>query len=229
MEEPEVENQASDAVSVAASLSRNINKKVRGKKGKLKKIQRKYGDQDEEERQLRLEMLGTLKGVKKQQQKEQEELERQQKRDFRKAKLKQQKDAQALKFIKNEKVKVNYRKFQSELKPALDRNDDIIDIVPVCAPWPALLKYKYKVKIQPGNAKKTKSMHEILHYFIARPIDASVTDKEMDWPAEHEVIKQLKEQDLILTLSMDKLKIMLPGSVSRKDALKKGKARNKKK
>ncbi|AQZ15165.1 TAE2 (YPL009C) [Zygosaccharomyces parabailii] len=229
VEEPEVENQASDAVSVAASLSRNINKKVRGKKGKLKKIQRKYGDQDEEERQLRLEMLGTLKGVKKQQQKEQEELERQQKRDFRKAKLKQQKDAQALKFIKNEKVKVNYRKFQSELKPALDRNDDIIDIVPVCAPWPALLKYKYKVKIQPGNAKKTKSMHEILHYFIARPIDASVTDKEMDWPAEHEVIKQLKEQDLILTLSMDKLKIMLPGSVSRKDALKKGKARNKKK
>lgn len=229
VEVPELENQASDAVPVAASLSRNINKKVRGKKGKLKKIQRKYGDQDEEERQLRLEMLGTLKGVKKQQQKEQEELERQQKRDFRKAKLKQQKDAQALKFIKNEKVKVNYRKYQSELKPALDRNDDIIDIVPVCAPWPALLKYKYKVKIQPGNAKKTKSMHEILHYFTARPIDTSATDKEMDWPAEHEVIKQLKEQDLILTLSMDKLKIMLPGSVSKKDASKKSKNRNKKK
>ncbi|GCF00023.1 RQC (ribosome quality control complex) component [Zygosaccharomyces mellis] len=211
----------------------NINKKVRGKKGKLKKMQRKYGDQDEEERQMRLNMLGTLKGMKKQQSKEQEDLQRQQHRDFRKAKLKKQQEAQALKFTKNEKVKVNYKKFRNELKPTLDRYDEILDVIPVCAPWPALLKYKYKVKIQPGNAKKTKTMHEILHHFTTRPMDTEMVDKEADWPSERETIKQLKEQDLILTLSMDKLKVTISGSgnnVSKKDQSKKGKtSKNKKK
>lgn len=228
-EDSDTDHQQGATAPAPGLVTQNLNKKVRGKKGKLKKIQRKYGDQDEEERQMRLEMLGTLKGVEKQQLKKQEELERQQKRDFRKAKLKKQKDAQTLRFTKNEKAKVNYKKFRGELKPTLDRNDEVLDIVPVCAPWPALLKYKYKIKIQPGNAKKTKTMHEILHYFATRPIDASATDKEVDWPAEHEMLKQLKEQDLILTLSMDKLKITIPGSSSKKDVSNKSKSKNKKK
>lgn len=240
-EQEEVDAQQTDnddnASTITGSGVQNMNKKVRGKKGKLKKMQRKYGDQDEEERQMRLNMLGTLKGMEKQQLKEQEELQRQQNRDFRKAKLKKQQEAQALKFTKNEKVKVNYKKFRNELKPRLDLGDEILDVIPVCAPWPALLKYKYKVKIQPGNAKKTKSMHEILHHFTTRKLDAEMTDKEADWPPEHEAIKQLKEQDLILTLSMDKLKITIPGSnggnnASKKDQSKKVKAnknKNKKK
>lgn len=230
----EIDKQSNDNANINTnSNGPAMNRKVRGKKGKMKKMQRKYGDQDEEERKMRLEMLGTLKGAEKQQQKEHEDLERQQKRDFRKAKLKKQQESQALKFTKNEKVKVNYKKFHNELKPTLDRGDEILDVIPVCAPWPALLKYKYKVKIQPGSAKKTKTMHEILHHFTTRPMDTEVVDKEADWPHERENIKQLKEQDLILTLSMDKLKVTSAGggnNGSKKDQPKKGKAnKNKKK
>ena len=50
----------SDELSVTASVVDSMNRKVRGKKGKLKKIQRKYADQDEHERLLRLEALGCL-------------------------------------------------------------------------------------------------------------------------------------------------------------------------
>lgn len=40
-----------------------IQVRIRGKKSKLKKIKQKYGDQDEEERKLRMSVLGTLKQV----------------------------------------------------------------------------------------------------------------------------------------------------------------------
>ena len=47
-----------DEPGVPISLIENINSNVRGKRGKLKKIQKKYADQDETERLLRLEALG---------------------------------------------------------------------------------------------------------------------------------------------------------------------------
>lgn len=207
----------SDELSVTASVVDSMNRKVRGKKGKLKKIQRKYADQDEHERLLRLEALGTLKGIEKQQQKKKDELMKLELREDKKNRREKQKNLQALKFSKNEKAKVSYDKHMAELKPSLDKDDVVIDIVPVFAPWPALLKYKYKVKIQPGSAKKTKTLTEILHYFKGRQVDSSSTDKEMDWPIEHEKIKTLKEQDLVLLLCVDKLKITIAGQKSTKN------------
>ncbi|CCC69395.1 hypothetical protein NCAS_0C04050 [Naumovozyma castellii] len=200
-----------DTQTIATNMVENMNRKVRGKKGKLKKMQKKYADQDETERLLRLEALGTLKGLEKQQLKEKEEIAKQQKREYKKAKREKQKEIQALKFTRNEKVHVNYTKFLEELKPTLEKDDEIIDVVPVFAPWPALLKCKYKVKVQPGNAKKTKTMTEILHHFMKRSVDPTENDKESDWPREHEMIKSLKEQDLVLLICVDKLKISLPG------------------
>ncbi|CAI5191996.1 ANM_HP_G0245990.mRNA.1.CDS.1 [Saccharomyces cerevisiae] len=215
-----------DEPGVPISLIENINSNVRGKRGKLKKIQKKYADQDETERLLRLEALGTLKGIEKQQQRKKEEIMKREVREDRKNKREKQRRLQALKFTKKEKARVNYDKHKSELKPSLDKGDVVDDIIPVFAPWPALLKYKYKVKIQPGSAKKTKTLTEILHYFKSRPLDGSSTDKEMDWPQEHEMIKGLKEQDLVLLLCVDKLKVTIAGQKSTKNggnSSKKGK------
>ncbi|QID88418.1 RQC (ribosome quality control complex) component [Saccharomyces pastorianus] len=208
----------SDELSVTTSVVDSMNRKVRGKKGKLKKIQRKYADQDEHERLLRLEALGTLKGIEKQQQKRKDELMKLELREDKKNRREKQKNLQALKFSKNEKAKVSYDRHMAELKPSLDKDDVVIDIVPVFAPWPALQKYKYKVKIQPGSAKKTKTLTEILHYFKSRQVDSSSNDKETDWPKEHEMIKSLKEQDLVLLLCVDKLKITIAGQKSTKNS-----------
>jgi len=50
----------------------NLQKQIpRGKKGKMKKIKQKYADQDEEEKNLKMEILGT---IKKQKEKEKEEI-----------------------------------------------------------------------------------------------------------------------------------------------------------
>lgn len=206
----DVEND--DTVSVATTKVSKASKNVRGKKGKLKKIQRKYGDQDEEERLLRLEALGTLKGMQQQEEKERIDTLKQEERAYKKKQREKQLEKQTLKFTSNEKVHENYENFKRELKASLSREDEIIDIVPVFAPWSALQKYKYKVKIQPGNAKKTKSMTEVLHYFLGRKIDNSLEDKEMDWPIEHKLIKGVNESDLIPLLCVEKLNVSLPSN-----------------
>ncbi|XDT42931.1 Fibronectin-binding protein A N-terminus (FbpA) [Nakaseomyces glabratus] len=212
------------------TLSSKVKKQVRGKKGKLKKMQKKYADQDEDEKRIRLEALGTLKGVEKQKQREAEEKKKQELREHKKIRREKQKQLQALKFNKNEKVKVDYEKIRTELVPNLTKEEEISDIVPVFAPWPAMLKYKYKVKIQPGNAKKTKTLSEVLNYFKNREVDPTMSNKELDWPREHEYIKTMKEQEMVLMISVDKLKATLPsqGKNSSKSS-KNGKTQKKKK
>ncbi|SCU77950.1 LAFA_0A04126g1_1 [Lachancea sp. 'fantastica'] len=196
-------------------------KKVRGKKGKLKKMMRKYADQDEEERRMRLEALGTLKGAEKQRSKEEEEKLKQQERDYKKARRERQKKQQSLKFDPKEKLNVDYHKILNELCP-VPADGGVKEIIPVFAPWTALNKYKYKVKIQPGNAKKTKTLHEILHYFLSRKVDEESSDKELDWPIEHEHIKALKDLELVPLIYTDKLKATIPGQNESKGKSKGG-------
>lgn len=208
-EQPDTETVAPSTIS---DIVDNMKKNVRGKKGKLKKIQRKYKDQDEDERLIRLEALGTLKGIEKKERQEQEDIAKQNQREFRKARRERQKESQALKFTSNEKVKVDYSRSKDELTMSLSPEDEVFNVVPVFAPWPALLKYKYKVKIQPGNAKKTKSINEILNFFLKRDVDKEKLDKEKDWPNEHDMIKGLTAQEMVLLLSVDKVNLSLPGS-----------------
>ncbi|CCH59877.1 hypothetical protein TBLA_0C00610 [Henningerozyma blattae CBS 6284] len=205
------------------NIIENMNRNVRGKKGKLKKMKKKYSHQDESERLLKLQALGTLQGIQKRQKQEQEELERQHAREYKKEMSNKQKQMQTLKFIQNEKVRVNYDKFKNELKPTLDINDTVVDIVPIFAPWPSLLKYKYKVKIQPGSSKKTKTVNEILRHFVSREVDSNCSNKELGWPSEYELIKGIKDQDIIPLLCVDKLKASIPGQVTKdKNTTQKG-------
>ncbi|CCE62727.1 hypothetical protein TPHA_0D00840 [Tetrapisispora phaffii CBS 4417] len=209
-----------DASKTVATVLTSLSKNVRGKKGKLKKMQKKYADQDDNERLLRLQVLGTLKGIEKEQEKLKEELSRQEERERKKHRRERQKQLQALSFTESEKVKINYDRLRTELKTTLEPDDEIIDIIPVFAPWPALLKYKYKIKVQPGTAKKQKTVNDILHHFLNRKTDPNNCDKELDWVSEHDIIKSLKAQDLILSISADKLKISIPGQNSLNDRLK---------
>ncbi|CDO96578.1 unnamed protein product [Kluyveromyces dobzhanskii CBS 2104] len=214
-----------DSKTVATEIVENMNTTVRGKKGKMKKIQKKYNDQDEEERLLRLEALGTLKGIEREKQKKTEELIRAEKREFKKQIRKNQEQTRALQFSKSEKVKVDIPKILSQLKANITTDDEIIDAIPIYAPWAALTKHKYKVKIQPGTAKKTKSINDTLHYFLNRTVDASEHDKEVDWPREHETIKLIKTLDIVPIICSDKLKTTLPGSNDKSSSGKSNKSK----
>lgn len=212
IDEDKNESEITESSDISTPIVQQMKKNVRGKKGKLKKMQKKYADQDEEERLLRLEALGTLKGIEKKQREQQEEEQRQQTREYKKVQRERQKQRQHLTFTKNEKVKIHPTRFLTELKPTLDKDDEVVDIVPVFAPWPALLKYKYKIKVQPGSGKKTKTINEITRHFLSRKIDTTNSDKEIDWSIEHEMIKSLKDQDLVLSVCVDKLKVTIPGA-----------------
>ncbi|QEU58039.1 Rqc2 [Kluyveromyces lactis] len=206
-----IEEDFDESKTIATSVVENMNTAVRGKRGKLKKIQKKYFDQDDEERLLRLEALGTLKGIEREKQKKLEEMERAEKREFKKRIRKNQEQTRILQFNKSEKVEVDIPKILNQLKTSISKDDEIADVIPVYAPWAALTKHKYKVKIQPGTAKKSKSINETLHYFLNRTVDSSGYDKDLDWPREHETIKLIKTLDVVPVICSDKLKISIPG------------------
>lgn len=73
---------------------------------------------------------------------------------------------------------------------AAPKSGDIIsDAVPVCAPWSALTRYKYKVKLIPGSTKKGKAARSIIGGFLSTPMGEDI-DKMS--PREKELLMSLK-------------------------------------
>lgn len=225
----------------SAKLSESEGKKqknVRGKKGKMKKINAKYGDQDDDERRLRMEALGTLKQVEELKRKRQEEISRQSDEPERKFtnqsgnKSKKAEERELKRYLEKEDDEdssdVNYLELLDSLVSKPNRNDNIAAVVPVFAPWSSLNRFKYKVKIQPGLGKKGKSLGDALNYFSNRKVDASREDNDLDWPEEHELVKQAKPNDLIGVFTVGKMKLVLPGGLDSKANKKNGKKSGKK-
>lgn len=234
----------SESVSETASVSNEskVNKAVpipRGKKAKLKKIAKKYADQDEEERRLRMDALGVLKQVEqREEQKLKEVLEkleatkRFEEREAAKERRRKQEEKEYQKYIlqeaeSDESSITNYLEILDSFVPKPSSQDHIINMVPVFAPWQSLQKFKYKVKIQPGSGKKTKSITDSLNYFTNRKMDNSASDVDLDWPAEREIIKTMKPNDMVGVFTVSKVKLVLPSTgdskSNKKQAPKKGK------
>ena len=79
-----------------------------------------------------------------------------------------------------------------EFVAAPKSGDVISDAVTVCAPWSALTRYKYKVKLTPGATKKGKAARAIINGFLAMPIDETGEDPEKMSPREKELLTSLK-------------------------------------
>ncbi|KAH8552205.1 hypothetical protein BGW37DRAFT_424420 [Umbelopsis sp. PMI_123] len=213
----------------------------RGKKGKSKKIKEKYADQDEEERELRMELLGSNKGpqpkgkkAKKEAQAKAENLARQ----LAKEKAKQEyerKRAEAVaageKKQQNEEIKQMLKEENITVLEAdeianlsvLDSltaqpvPEDILHFaIPVCAPYTALQKFKYKVKLVPGNVKKGKAVKQVEALFLNH---SEATEREK------ELIKSVPDMESIGTM-MGKVKVVSANTEADK---KGGKKFNKKK
>ena len=97
--------------------------------------------------------------------------------------------------------------------------DEILEAIPICAPWLAMGKIKYKAKIQPGNTKKGKAVKEIIERWrIASAkkgvVDESASDTEKIWPREAELIKALKVEESYNCVPVAKVTITMSGGAA---------------
>lgn len=174
----------------------------RGQKGKLKKIKSKYKDQDEEERQLRMEILKSAG-----------------KKPTIIADPKLDECAMAL---KNNKPKQHFEPKQptqdADDDDADDKNtgadvdmidsltgqpledDELLFVIPMIAPYQSIQHYKYKVKLTPGTGKRGRAAKTALVMFGK---DKMCTNREKD------LLKSVKEEALARNIP-GKVKLSAP-------------------
>ncbi|KAL1846016.1 hypothetical protein VTK73DRAFT_381 [Phialemonium thermophilum] len=111
----------------------------------------------------------------------------------------------------------------AETMPLLDAlvgtplpGDEILEVIPMCAPWTALTRYKYKAKMQPGAQKKGKAIKEVLEKWRSDAgrkgvLDESARDTERMWPREVELIKGLKPEEAMNCVPVGKVRVMMSG------------------
>ncbi|KAK4235842.1 fibronectin-binding protein A N-terminus-domain-containing protein [Achaetomium macrosporum] len=216
----------------AASQSQKKHPPKRGQRGKAKKIATKYKYQDGEDRALMEELLGVTAARQKAEAeaaaKAQREAEaaaaRERRRQAQERAKKQIAEHEELRRLMLEEgvVEVLDDGEAMELGP-LDAlvgtplpGDEILEVVPVCAPWNALAKVKYKAKLQPGQVKKGKAVKEIVERWKMAAgkkgvVDERAADVEKMWPREIELIKGLKVEEAFNVVPVGKVTVMMSG------------------
>ncbi|KAG8167533.1 hypothetical protein KVR01_003222 [Diaporthe batatas] len=215
----------------AKDLKQKIAPAKRGKKNKQKKIAAKYKDQDEEDRAMHEELIGATKGREKAEAEARARAERLAEEEARRERRKLAQQRQQKKVAEHEEVR---RLMLEEGIEVLDDDeeqastpldslvgtplpgDEIIEVVPTCAPWAAMAKCKYKVKIQPGATKKGKALKDILERWKLEAgkrgnVDEHSRDSERMWPREVELIKTVKPEDVNNVVPVGKLTVMMSG------------------
>jgi hypothetical protein len=224
----------------------------RGKRGKQKKAATKYALQDEEDRKTAAARLG-LKSendskaaeAAARQAKEQEAAAQKQRR--REQHLRAQAIGKAAEEARRAKAQgvagttaaddSNEPDEATKKQDLLDLNslvgrplpgDEIIAVIPTCAPWTALSSAKYKAKMQPGAVKKGKAAREILGKWqadakVPKNLDQKGEDLERIWPREAELTAGLKDVEFIAVIPVGKVRVMMAGAQGGgKDGAKKG-------
>ncbi|RMJ22134.1 hypothetical protein PHISP_06997 [Aspergillus sp. HF37] len=210
-----------------------------GKKGRSKKTTSKYAEQDEEERELALHLVGAksakaqkaaaaaeTKANREQEIQAQKERRRAQHERAAEAERKRQAAFAAGDDEYDEETAAAETEHLSWL-PALigtpHPDDEILAAIPVCAPWAALGRYKYRVKLQPGTVKKGKAVKEMHGRWIAEMTTGKVrkehaeevgidrTAAERLRAREGELLKGWKDSEIVNTLPVGKVRVMMPG------------------
>ncbi|KAG6367719.1 hypothetical protein INS49_001914 [Diaporthe citri] len=208
----------------------------RGKKNKQKKIAAKYKDQDEEDRAMHEELIGATKGREKAEAEARAKAERLAEEEARRERRKQAQQKQQKKVAEHEEIRKLMLEEgvevlddgEEQASTPLDSlvgtplpGDEIVEVVPVCAPWAAIARCKYKVKIQPGATKKGKALKDILERWKFEAgkkgnVDEHSRDSERMWPREVELIKTVKPEDVNNVVPVGKLTVMMSGGAAGK-------------
>ncbi|KAK9240560.1 hypothetical protein V1525DRAFT_454000 [Lipomyces kononenkoae] len=235
-EEDEESTQRSSALSTPRSGSPVPTSLPRGKKSKLKKISTKYADQDDEDRALRMKILGSTKSEERHLL-EQDKLARRAARDQELEDQKRKEEQAALqnRVRRKEATETQRVPVRADVLLANDadelaeivpydrlvarpaRDDNLLAALPICAPWPALHKLKYKVKLLPGVGKRGKTVKKCQQYFVAgmgSSIDKDSQDVERCWPKEIFLIGGLTDTEISLPVGMAKFRAGIPNAPS---------------
>lgn len=217
--------------ATATGSKQNSAPAKRGRRAKQKKIAAKYKNQDEEDRAMHEELIGAAKGRQKAEAEAKAKAEKLVEEEARRQRRKQAQEKQKQKMAEHEEIR---RMMLDEGLEVLDEakeqavtdldvlvgtpfpGDEILEAVPVCAPWPALARCKYKTKIQPGSQKKGKAIREILERWkIASTqrgaVDEQARDSERMWPREVELVKAVRPEEANNVVPVGKLTIMSSG------------------
>ena len=204
---------------------------VRGKRGKTKKAAAKYADQDEEDRELAMKLLGSKAGDDRRQADASEKAATKETVEEARARRRAQHDKAQKEGLEAEEIRrLNLEEGIDDLGEdevsaltQLDAlvgtplpGDEILEAIPICAPWSALGKYKYKAKMQPGQQKKGKVVREILGKWTkdasdTKKLDHRSQDTEKIWPREAELIKGMKEAEVIGIVPVKSVRVMMSG------------------
>lgn len=203
----------------------------RGKKARAKKIATKYADQDEEDRELAMKLLGSRAAEERKEadakakvaQVESAEEARLRRRAQHEKAQKEGLQAEEMRRLHLEDGADTLDDDEADVLTELDAligtplaGDEILEAIPVCAPWAALSKFKYKVKLQPGQQKKGKAVREILGRWAKdgsdpRRIDSQAQDTERIWPREAELIKGWRDVEIMGVLPVKTVRVMMSG------------------
>ncbi|KAL7795902.1 hypothetical protein V8C37DRAFT_414602 [Trichoderma ceciliae] len=225
---------ASDLASYTTRTSEATKKitQKRGQKGKAKKIAQKYKDQDEEDRATAEALIGARVGRQRAEAEAAARAQRQAELEAMKERRRAQHERKQKEVAEQEEIR---RAMMNEGLDVLEPDeaekatnldtlvgmplagDEVIEVIPVCAPWNALVRFKYKVKMQPGSVKKGKAIKEVMERLktdSARKgvIDDAARDREKMWPREVELIKALKPEEIVNTVPVSKLRVMMAGA-----------------
>ncbi|KAJ6110092.1 hypothetical protein N7486_002327 [Penicillium sp. IBT 16267x] len=213
---------------------------TRGKRAKEKRAAAKYAHQDDDERELALRLLGagknkTAKAVAAAEAKAKSEQEIEARTQRRRAQHERAAAAEKKRQAEFAEGGDDYNE-ETAAAEAADLSwlptlvgtptpdDEILAAIPVCAPWGALGKYKYKVKLQPGAVKKGKAVKEIIGRWVSETTTGKVkkdhaedmgiprVDAERLRSKEGELIKGWKDTEVINTMPVGKVRIMTAGS-----------------
>ncbi|KAJ4133188.1 hypothetical protein NW754_015997 [Fusarium falciforme] len=203
----------------------------RGQKGKAKKIAAKYKDQDDDDRAAAEALIGATVGQKKAEAEAKAKAEREAELAAAKERRRAQHQRQQKETAEHEEIRrvmmdegidmldVDEASHMTELDALVGTplpGDEILEAIPVCAPWNALGRFKYKAKLQPGTTKKGKAVKEVLDRWKADSskkgaIDESSRDSERMWPREVELIKALKPEETFNVVPVGKVRVMMSG------------------
>uniref|UniRef100_A0A8C1KFX9 Ribosome quality control complex subunit NEMF n=1 Tax=Cyprinus carpio TaxID=7962 RepID=A0A8C1KFX9_CYPCA len=188
---------------------------------KLKKMKDKYKDQDEEDREIMMKLLGSAGSSKE------EKAKKGKKGKMKEAAVKKPQPHQKevvkpkaeITSQKNEDaeaaedpaggdpdVKVDGENILDSLTGLPHLDDVLMFAVPVCAPYMALSNYKYKVKLTPGTQKKGKAARTAVLSFM-RGKDTSAREKDL--------FRSIKDTDLSRNMP-GKVKVSAPNLLAAK-------------
>jgi hypothetical protein len=203
----------------------------RGKKGKAKKIATKYKDQDEEDRLAAQQLIGAAAGLEKAEAEAKAKAAREAELAFQKERRRAQHQRTQEETAEHEEIRrLMLEEGQDVLGEGEEgkmtsfetlvgiplKGDEILEAIPVCAPWAAMGKYKYKAKLQPGAQKKGKAVKEVVGRWLIDSggkgkVDERSEDTERMWPREVELLKGWKVEEVTNTIPVGKVRVMMAG------------------